>query len=119
MSFRNSRCAISRMARARLLLLVFGAFAMMLQALRCTKKTNDDKERRVVGPYDWDQALAPVYDRSPTRQNHEASTKAAADPTTRAARPMRSSRPEIACAGTVTATPIGTALDSVTRSHPG
>ena len=64
-------------------------------------------------------ALAPVYDRRPSRQNHEASADAASVPATSAMRPRKSTRPAMTCAGTVTATPIGTALDSVTRSLPG
>src|SRR5437868_2302743 len=64
-------------------------------------------------------ALAPVYDRRPRRQNRDARTNAAMVPRMRNPRPSGSSLPAITCAGTVTATPIGTALDSVTRSHPG
>src|SRR5205814_5524075 len=64
-------------------------------------------------------ALAPVYDRRPRRQNRDARTNAAMVPRMRNPRPSGSSRPAITCAGTVTATPIGTALDRVTRSQPG
>src|SRR5207248_3190603 len=64
-------------------------------------------------------ALAPVYDRRPRRQNRDARMNAAMVPRMRNPRPSGSNRPAITCAGTVTATPIGTALDSVTRSQPG
>src|SRR5438105_3469890 len=64
-------------------------------------------------------ALAPVYERRPRRQNRDARMNAAMVPRMRNPRPSGSSRPAITCAGTVTATPIGTALDSVTRSQPG
>src|SRR6185295_13354931 len=64
-------------------------------------------------------ALAPVYERRPSRRNHDARTNAATVPRMSRPRPSGSSRPAITCAGTVTATPIGTALDSVMRSQPG
>src|SRR2546423_12683922 len=64
-------------------------------------------------------ALAPVYERRPSRQKRDASTNAAMVPRMRNPRPSGSSRPAMTCAGTVTATPIGTALESVTRSQPG
>src|SRR2546427_9800590 len=62
-------------------------------------------------------ALAPVYERSPSRQNHRPNTTAAIAATKMVDTPSASRRPETACAGTVTATPMGTRLDIAKRNQ--
>ena len=71
-----------------------------------------------VGPQPY-QALAPVYERSPTFQNQRPKTVAAAVAAKITMSPTPSRRPATACAGTVTATPIGTRLDMAKRSQNG
>src|SRR5207253_11428166 len=96
----------------------FAAAELPVEACHAREVARRERDEAHTGG-DRAHALAPVYDRKPTRQNSDERMKAAMDPTTRTARPKRSSLPEIACAGRVTATPTGTAVDSVTRSHPG
>ena len=73
----------------------------------------------IPGAVEPPQALAPVYERSPKRQNQRANTQAARATATIAASPTTSSFPETACAGTVIATPMGMTVLIVTRSQPG